>query len=148
MSLTAAAWITFAVVTLVWVLMLKGTVRLLGRGRIDNGWDNALAYAMVTALLAIPVRWMLGSDSWILMSLVPIFVWIAQTIAIKVIYEVKPLLAWSIGMVHAVFSSFVVGTLTLTAGFVAAYILYGKIISDPMFLVRLILRLIGIDLPA
>jgi hypothetical protein len=146
MSLTLAAWITFIVVALVWVLMLKGTVRFLGGGKLDNGWDNALAYTMVTALLAIPVSWMFGS--WFLMLLIPPFVWIAQTIAIKVIYEVKPLLAWTIGLVHAIAASFVVGTLTLTAGFIAAYIMYGKIISDPMFLVRLILRLIGIELPS
>jgi hypothetical protein len=146
MSLTAAAWITFAAVALIWVLMLKGTVRVVGGGKLDNGWDNAMAYAMVTALLAIPVSWMFGS--WFLMFLIPPFVWVAQTIAIKVIYEVKPLLAWTIGLVHAVAASFVVGTLTLTAGFVAAYIMYGKIISDPMFLVRLILRLIGIELPS
>jgi hypothetical protein len=146
MSLTLAAWITFFVVALVWVLMLKMTVRVVGGGRLDNGWDNALAYTMVTALLAIPVSWMFGS--WFLAVLIPPFVWLAQTIAIKVIYEVKPLLAWTIGLVHAVLASFVVGTVTLTAGFVAAYIMYGKIISDPMFLVRLILRLIGIELPA
>ena len=148
MTLTAYAWITFAVVALVWTLMLKGTVRLLGGGRLDNGWDNALAYGLVTALLAIPVRWMFKSDSWLLTMMIPAFVWIAQTIAIKVIYEVKPLLAWGIGIVHATLASFVVGTMTLTAGFIAAYIMYGKIISDPMFLVRLILRLIGIELPA
>ncbi len=148
MSLTAAAWITFAVVTLVWAVMLRGTVRILGGGRLDNGWDNAFAYGLVTALLAIPVRWMLHADSWMLTMMIPLFVWVAQTIAIKVIYEVKPLLAWAIGLVHAAVSSFVVGTLTLTAGFVAAYIMYGRIISDPMFLVRLILRLIGIELPA
>ena len=147
MTLTAYAWITFAVVTLVWVLMLRGTVRLLGGGRLDNGWDNAFAYSLVTALLAIPVRWMFKSDSWLLMSMIPAFVWIAQTVAIKTIYEVKPFLAWGIGIVHAGISSFVLGTMTLTAGFIAAYLMYGKIISDPMFLVRLILRLIGIELP-
>lgn len=148
MSLTAAAWITFILVTLVWVLMLRGTVRVLGGGRLDNGWDNALAFGLVTALLAIPVRWMFQADSWLLTLLIPPFVWVSQTIALKVIYEVKPLLAVAIGIVHGLVSSFVVGTMTLTAGFIAAYIMYGKIISDPMFLVRLILRLIGIELPA
>lgn len=148
MSLTAAAWITFGLITLVWVLMLRGTVRLVGAGKIDNGWDNALAYALVTGLLAIPVRWMFTTDSWILTLLIPPFVWAAQTMALKVIYEVRALFALLIGILHAMAASFVVGTMTLTAGLIAAYIMYGKIISDPMFLVRLILRLIGIELPA
>jgi hypothetical protein len=146
MSLTAYAWITFGLVALLWVVMLRGTVRLCGGGRLDNGWDNAFAYAVVTGLLAIPVRWMFTSHSFILMAMIPVFVWASQTIAIKMIYEVKVLLAFAIGIVHAIAASFVVGTMTLTAGLIAAYIMYGKIISDPMFLVRLILRLIGIEL--
>ncbi len=138
-----AAWITAIVTALLWVLLLKGTVRVFGRGA-DNGWDNALAYAVVTILLFFPAKWMIGSRSLILISLAPAVVWAGQLIGLKVIYEIKALHALLIGATHTVVTSAVVTGLALVAGVVAAYVMYGKIIADPMILIRLILRLIGL----
>jgi hypothetical protein len=144
--LTLAAWIAFGLTAVISTLLLKLTVRVVAKDA-DNGWDNAFAYGVVTLLMAIPVSWMLQSGSWLLFGLVPLFVWAGQTIALRVIYEVKTLRAWVIGFVHATLTSTAVMTLALATAVVAAYILYGKIISDPWFLIRLILRLIGFDLP-
>ncbi len=145
MNLTLAAWITFGVIALTSTILMRAMVRFFAK-KADNGWDNAIAYTLVTVLLAIPVRWMFQSDSYILTLLIPGLCWAVQTIALRVIYEVKTLHAWTLGVLHALISTTVIGGMSLAAGLVAAYLLYGKIISDPMFLIRLILRLIGIEL--
>ena len=145
MSLTLAAWITFGVIALISTVLMRTIVRFFAK-KADNGWDNAIAYTLVTVLLAVPIRWMFQSESYLLMALIPPVCWAVQTIALRMIYEVRTIHAWILGMVHAMVSTTVVGGMSLTAGVVAAYILYGKIISDPMFLIRLILRLIGIEL--
>ncbi|MCK6544990.1 hypothetical protein L6R52_03925 [Myxococcota bacterium] len=144
-TLTTAAWIAFAIVAILSTLLLRLSVRVVAKGA-DNGWDNALAYGVVTLLLAFPVGWLIGAG-WIGALFAPLVVWIVQTVALRLIYEVPPLRAWALGVVHALLTTITVTSLTITAGLVAAYILYGKIISDPMFLIRLILRLIGIELP-
>jgi hypothetical protein len=144
--LTVAAWITALLVALISTVMLKLSVRVMAKGA-DNGWDNAISYGVVTLLLAIPVSWMLRSGSWFLFGLTPLFVWAVQTWALRVIYEIKLLRAWLLGLVHATVVSTIVTGLALVVAVIACYILYGKIISDPMFLIRLILRLIGIELP-
>jgi hypothetical protein len=144
--LTVAAWIAFALVALISTVLLKLSVRVLAKSA-DNGWDNAISYGVVTLLLAIPVSWMLRSGSWFLWGLAPMFVWAVQTWALKVIYEIKATRAWLLGMAHTFVVSTTVSILALGVAIVACYILYGKIISDPMFLIRLILRLIGIELP-
>jgi hypothetical protein len=146
MHLTIAAWVTFGLAAIISTLLLKLTVRVLAKNA-DNGWDNALAYGVATLLIAIPVSWMLKSGSWLLYGLAPLFVWAGQTIALRVIYQVRTLRAWAIGVVHATVTGTACTALALGVAFVAAYILYGKIISDPMFLIRLLLRLIGLDVP-
>lgn len=135
-----------AVVALVWTLTLRLSVRLLAR-KADNGWDNAVGYGVVTLLLGLPLRWLFGTHSLVLIALSPLLIWGAQVVALKWIYEVSALHAWLLGLVHGLISTFVIGTLTVAAGAVAAYVLYGRIVADPMILVRLILRLIGIELP-
>ena len=144
-SLTTAAWISFAIVAIVSTLLLRLTVRVMAK-TADNGWDNALAYGAVTLVLAVALNWIFHSGSYFLIALAPLLVWTVQTIALVMIYEVRALRAWFIGMVHALATTTVVTGMALTAAVVAAYILYGKIISDPMFLIRLILRLIGIEI--
>ncbi len=142
--MVTAAWIAGIVTVGTWVLLLRLTVRVFGRGKLDNGWDNALAYGVVSALMLFPVKWMIGSKSLILISLIPAVIWAGQLIALKVIYEVKALHALLIGATHAAVSTAILGALTVVAGFIVAYVTYNKIITDPMILVRLILRLIGL----
>ena len=141
--MVTAAWIAALVTALIWIVGLRLTVRVFGRGA-DNGWDNALGYLVASVALAFLARWLLLSGSVFVIALIPAVVWVGQTIALKVIYELRPVLAWWIGTVHAFFAGTIITSLAVVAGFVAAYILYGKIISDPMILVRLILRLIGV----
>jgi hypothetical protein len=144
-SLTTAAWISFALVAIISTLLLRLTVRVLAK-TADNGWDNALAYGAVNLVLAVALNWIFHSGSYFLIAIAPLLIWAAQTIALVVIYEMRALRAWAVGIVHALITTTVVTGLALTAAMVAAYILYGKIISDPMFLIRLILRLIGIEI--
>lgn len=141
--MVTAAWIAATATALCWVLLLRLTIRVFGRGA-DNGWDNALAYAVATVVLFFPARWMIGSRSLLLISLAPALVWAGQIVALKVIYEVKALRALMIGATHTVVTSAVVSTLALATGVVVAYVMYGKIISDPMILIRILLRLIGL----
>jgi hypothetical protein len=144
-TLTTAAWITFALVTIIAVLMMKATIPLVAR-QADNGWDNAVAYVIVSGLIAAGLGW-LATQSWMFAAIAPLLSWAAQTLVLRHIYEVRTARAWLVGIVHAFFTTTVVTTVGLTVAFVAAYILYGKIISDPMFLIRLLARLIGIELP-
>ena len=144
-TLTTAAWITLALITLVSILMMKATILLVAR-KSDNGWDNAVAYTLGTGLIAFVLGWF-GLKSWMFAAVAPMLAWTLQTLLLKHIYELRTARAWLVGMVHAFFTSATVSAVGLTVAFVAAYILYGKIISDPMFLIRLLLKLIGIELP-
>ncbi|MCA9555883.1 MAG: hypothetical protein KC933_37995 [Myxococcales bacterium] len=143
------SWALFAaaaVVALIWTLTLRLSVRVVAN-KADNGWDNAIGYGVVTLLLGVPLRWFFGTHSVLLIALSPLLIWGAQVLALKWIYELRPLHAWLLGMVHGLISTFFIGTVTVAAGAVAAYVIYGRIVADPMILVRLILRLIGIELP-
>lgn len=142
---TAAVWV-LALIAILTILLLRATVRLLARSA-DNGWDNAIAYSIVSAALVTLLGWIAGSGGLLFLLVAPLLCWAAQTYALHFIYEVRLLHAWMIGVTHAFLVTVVVSSLTLAAAVVAAYILYGRIISDPMFLIRLILRLIGIELP-
>ena len=141
-----AFWIVAGVVALISLLTLKGSVRLVAK-TADNGWDNALSYVVFTALLTIPLRWIAGTGSWILIGLAPVLAFTAQTIALKTIYELPPMRAWLLGMAHTLFTSVIVGSITFAAGAIAAYIWYGRIIADPLIIVRLVLKWLGIELP-
>ena len=143
--MTTAFWIAITAVALLWILLLRMSVRVVGKN-LDNGWDNAVGYAIATALLVIPIQWLVGTRSWAIL-LVPIVLWVGQTLALRVIYEIPSWQAALLGILHFVVTSFVVGVLMVVTGAIAAYLLYGKIISDPLWLVMLVLRLIGIDLP-
>ena len=143
--MTTAFWIAVATVALIWLLLLRVSVRLVGRA-LDNGWDNAIAYGVATSLLVIPVQWLIGTRSWLIV-MVPLVVWVGQTLALRVIYETRTIKAALLGTVHFLMTSLVVGCVTVITGAVAAYLLYGKIVSDPLWLIMLVLRLLGIDLP-
>ncbi len=142
-----AFWVTFGLIGVIQALLLKAMVPLLARSA-ENAWDNAAAYAIVSGLLVyFPVRWMVAADGWTLTVLAFAVLWAGQTAALKVLYEVQTLRAWLLGVTHAAVASVVVSAGTMVAGVVAAYVIYGKIISDPMRLVRIIFELIGIPLP-
>lgn len=144
--LTVAAWFAAAVVGLISTLLLRLTVRLIAKGT-DNGWDNALTYGAVLVGLSIFTGWGASTGGVFFLLITPLFWWFVQTIALRFIYEVRTLQAWLIGVVHTLLTSMAVTALGLMIAVIAAYVLYGRIISDPMFLIRLILRLIGIELP-
>lgn len=144
--MTWALITTVVVVSLVWTLSLRLSVRLVAKGA-DNGWDNAIGYGVATLMLWLPLDWMFRGHHWALLSVFPLGLWVGQTIALKWIYELKALRAWLLGMVHALLAGTLIGSLAVGAGAVAAYILYGRIVSDPWWLISLLLRLIGIELP-
>jgi hypothetical protein len=142
-----AFWIALTIVTVLSTLCMRASVRLVARGA-DNGWDNALGYVVATGLvLFFPVRWMLGSHSWALMLLAPVVCWIVQVIALRAIYQLNALHALILGVTHTLIATFVTTSVAIGTGIVLAYILYGQIISDPVRIIKIILRLIGIDLP-
>lgn len=143
--MTTAFWMAITAVALIWLLLLRLCVRVVGKN-LDNGWDNALGYAVATGLMAIPVQWLVGTRSWAIL-LIPMVMWVGQTVALRVIYEIRTWRAVLLGALHFCITSFVVGVMTVLTGAIAAYLLYGKIISDPLWLVMLVLRLIGIELP-
>lgn len=144
--MTWALWTTAAIVAITWTLCLRLSVRLVAKGA-DNGWDNAIGYGVASLLLWVPLKWMFDGHHWALMTLFPGLLWLGQTVALRWIYELKTLRAWLLGLVHALIASLVIGTMTMTAGAIAAYLLYGRIVSDPLWLIGIILRLIGIELP-
>jgi hypothetical protein len=142
--MTAALWITTALIALLASVLMKLSVRVVARSA-DNGWDNAIAYVVTTALvLYFPVRWMMTSGSWAWIALAPALVWIVQTVTLRVFYELSLGRAWVLGLVHTLTTAAVTSALSLVVAVIAAYIMYGRIISDPMILIRIILRLIGI----
>ncbi|MBK8010178.1 MAG: hypothetical protein IPK13_02450 [Deltaproteobacteria bacterium] len=145
-SLSTAFWIGATLVAFLYTALLRLAVRVSAK-EADNGWDNAIGYSVVTILLAFLAGWILESRNILLILLiVPTHVLI-QTLAIRVIYEVRYLRALLIGACHALMASLVIGGLATVAGFIAALILKKRIIADPIYFIRLLLRLLGIELP-
>jgi hypothetical protein len=142
--MVTALGVTLLVVAMVWTLTLRASVRLAGRGA-DNGWDNALAYLLATAALLYAARWAGGELGRWWWAAAPVVVGLGQLFALRAIYQVRTLRAGLLAVLHGVFAGTLLTALALVAGAIAAYILYGKIISDPWFLIRLLLRLIGLD---
>jgi hypothetical protein len=141
-----ALWSAAATVAIVYTLTLRLSIRLMAKDA-DNGWDNALGYGVVTILMWVPLKGIFEGHHWALMSIFPLMLWLGQTFALKWIYELRTMRAWGIGLLHGIVSGTIITGLTITAGAVAAYLLYGRIVSDPMWLISLVLRLIGIELP-
>ncbi|MEM7676171.1 MAG: hypothetical protein AAF449_09230 [Myxococcota bacterium] len=137
-------WISTAFAAFIWLLTLRLSVRLVDRG-IDNGWDNAIGYAIVSAL-ALSAVWSTLAGPW-LVILGPFVLWAVQTGAIMFIYEVRPLTALGLGLLHLALFSTAATVSTVVAGAIAIYLLYGKIVSDPLVILRSILRWLGFDWP-
>ena len=144
--MTIALWISLATLVLIAAVTLKLTVRLLAP-KIDNGWDNALGYVLLTTLLTVALRFVAGTGSWLLIGLSPLLAFVDQTVALKVIYEITALRALVLGMVHLAFTTFVVGGITMAVGAIVAYVWYGRIIADPLLIIRALLKWLGIELP-
>ncbi len=144
--MTIALWISLATLVLIAAVTLKLTVRLLAP-KIDNGWDNAIGYVLASALLFLfPVRWMSGAG-WLFLFVAPLFCWTVQTLTLRWIYQVDLGRAWLIGVVHALFHSTLSLLVTFLVGMVVAYFVYGQIIADPVRVILVILKLLGIKLP-
>ncbi len=144
-----SAVVAVAIVALLSMLVLRGAVGFLARGA-DNGWDNAFTYVLVSgAAWAVVGRYLAPAGLWPAIlgaTVVPLF----QLGALKWIYEIRTGRALFVAVVHTVVASTVVTALVLAVGVVAAYVMYGRIIQDPMILVRIVLRLIGLipaDIP-
>ena len=138
-------WIMAAVAALLWLLTLRLSVRLVNK-ELDNGWDNAVGYGIVSALMLSVALSMLGMG-W-LAVFAPLVLWGSQTGALAFIYEVRPLTAFLLGALHTALFSAAAGATTVVGGAIAIYLMYGKIVADPMVIIRIILRWLGWDWPA
>jgi hypothetical protein len=135
--------IALAVVALISTSVLRGTVGFLARGA-DNGWDNALAYVALSG-----VAWALVARYLVPLGVFPALLSAAvlplvQLGMLRWIYEIRTGRALAVGIVHTVVASTAITGITLMVGVAAAYVMYGRIVQDPMLLVRLVLRLIGL----
>lgn len=144
MDWTTAAWIALGYVATVWVLTLRAGVRWFAP-RVDNAWDNAIAYALVCGALAWPARWLIEHGVWGWVGL-PVLVGGAQILLMRVIYQVKAPHAALLVVAHGALAALVYGLSLFTVGAVIVYLAYGRIVADPMILIRLLAKLIGIDL--
>lgn len=142
-----AFWVVFALVAGLSAVLMRICVRLFARGA-DNGWDNAFGYIIaLSALFFFPVRWIIGAHSLPLLLLLPPTVLLVQLFSLRAIYQVTWKRAFVLGALHTTAASIFFGTVTFAIAVVAAYIMYGRIISDPMILVRIILKLLDIPFP-
>lgn len=139
-----AIWIASALAAVIWLLTLRLSVRLMGK-ELDNGWDNAIGYGIVS-FLALSTALSLLGGGW-LAVLGPVILWTVQTGALRFIYEVRTLKAILLGLLHTALFSAAAGGTAVAAGAIAIYLMYGKIISDPMVILKIILRWLGIDWP-
>lgn len=144
--LTALIWIFGALACGAHMVATRAAVWLVGKGA-DNAWDNALGYLAVTTLAFWPARWAWSNGNWVLLAAIPLAAMVVHLVAIELIYEVGRKRAAVIGLVQLAVSSLLVGACALGIGVVAAYIMYGRIVSDPLLLLRIVLRLIGIEPP-
>lgn len=143
LSMLTSAVVAVAIIALVSAVVLRGTVGLVAR-TADNGWDNALAYVAVTGMgWFLAGRYVAPLGMWPTVAaalLIPLL----QLGALRWIYELRTGRALAVGVLHTVVASTVVTSLTLVVGVVAAYVMYGRIVQDPMLLVWIVLRLIGL----
>ena len=137
-------WIAAALAALMWMLTLRLSVRLVDK-ELDNGWDNAIGYAIVSAL-AMSVALSMLTMGWVALA-APLVVLGVQVWSLAFIYEVGGLKAFLLGLLHTTLFTAATVTAAVIAGAIAIYLLYGKIISDPMVILRIILRWLGFEWP-
>jgi hypothetical protein len=134
-----------ATLALVWMLVLRFTVRVL-QPTGENGGDDALAHTLFMGAMYWPVRWLLQQDPWLATLGIPVLIALAHTNSVRVIYRTDWRRSLAISSLHAALTTLMVGGLAVTTAIVAAYIMYGRIVRDPMLLIRALLRLIGIEI--
>lgn len=139
-------WLFAALACSSHMLSTKLAVRLAGKGA-DNAWDNALGYLVVSTVLYWPAKWAWGTGSWLLLGALPLVAAFVHLIALEAIYQVKTKRALLIGSVQLVFATAFITGCGLLVGAAAAYLEYHRIIADPRILLRIVLRLIGIEPP-
>ena len=144
MDLTTAAWIALGYAATVWVLTLRVGVRL-AAPKVENAWDNALAYALVCGALLWPARWLLEQGPWGWIAM-PVIIGGAQIWLMRVIYQIRTTHAALMVVVHGVLAVGVYTVSLFTVGAIIVYLAYGRVVSDPMILIRLLAKLIGIEL--
>ena len=145
--MSPALWLTLFILTAIEVLTLKVCVRFLARDA-ENHWDNAFAYALLTGVTIYwPVRWMVAADAWLLTLLVPVLLFTVQVVGLKTLYQINAARAWLLGAAQTALAGFVTGSIAFVSGVIAIYVLYGKIVADPLQALRTLLRLIGIEWP-
>lgn len=124
-----------------------GALRLVARIAApsrDQGWDDALAYHLLTGLLlAYPVRWAIASASPLAIGAAALGTWALQTLALGWLYRTTRLHAWLLGLLHVVVAGAAIGALCVTAGAVATWWLHGEITRDPWAALQWAMRWLG-----
>lgn len=144
LDLSTAAWVAAAFGFTVWVLALRVSVRV-AAPKVDNAWDNAIAYALVCVALLWPASWLLHQGVWG-WTVMPILIGGTQIWLMRVIYQVKSAHAALLVVAHGAFAATVYGISLFTVGAIIVYLAYGRVVADPMILIRLLAKLIGIEL--
>lgn len=132
-------WSILLLLTLSWVTSLRLTVRWFRPA--DNGWDNTVAQTMVMGALVYPVGYLVDQGAYGLAA-APFLVALTHWASLRVIYELRGRTALGLGLVQA--SLFAVMA-SLSAGSVAtmaAYIWYGRLVTDPALILRMVVRLV------
>ncbi len=143
MSLSTAAALTVTFLAVVWSLTLRGSVRLVAP-KAENAWDNALAYTLVSAALLWVLRWLMMEAVWWSIPVAPLLLVAVPVWTLRVVYQIPTRRAAALAAVQFGLASTIIFSTLFTVAFIAAYLTYGRIISDPWMLVRLLLRLIGL----
>jgi hypothetical protein len=121
----------------------RGRARSGDRSR-EQGWDDALAYHVLTGLLLVyPVRWAVLSASPLALVAAALGTWTLQTLALGWLYRVTRLHAWLLGVLHVVVAGAAIGALCVAAGAVATWWLHGEITRDPWAALQWAMRWLG-----
>lgn len=141
---TALIWIVTTAACALHLMCTRSAVRL-ACPKADNAFDNALGYLAVSTFVYWPIKWVWSAQLWWLLIIGgPPLVISVHLLALETIYQVSRKRAALLGLVQSVLLAISLVVVGVVLAAVVAYILYGKIISDPIWLLKLLLRLIGI----
>lgn len=143
--MSAWVWVLLASAS-IWASLLTFSAAVL-KPHGDHGWDDALAQTLCMGALYWPLSWLFREDPWLLLTAGPLLIAAAHAVSIKIIYQTTAARAAMLALFHGALSGLVLGGLAVLVAGITAYVWYGRIISDPMILVRVLLRLIGIEPP-
>lgn len=125
---------------LLWALTLKAT---LAWGRTDNGWDNAWVHTlwMGLALWAGGLALTALGGPWALV-LLPGVAAASHTAGTSFIYRLKMPSAARLCALHGGIYTFAAGLSLLAFAAVGAWLWYGRIITDPTRMLRLLMQVL------